>query len=95
MSSGGVFEPLGLESVVYALYCIPVTPKQSMRLTITNAVELIRGKVVPRQVFTPYDFSSVCCSLLRWLSRGNRCVLQVLQHFRAGPRSAISRAPDL
>ena len=35
-------------------------------------------QVVPRQVFTAYDcfninFSSVCCSLLCWLSLGYQC----------------------
>ena len=39
-------------------------------------------QVVPRQVFTLNDFSSVCCSLSRWLSLGSglcQSILNILE----------------
>ena len=32
-------------------------------------------RVIPRKVFS-IDFSSVCCPMFRWLSRGNRCEIE-------------------
>ena len=32
-------------------------------------------QVIPRKVFS-FDFSSVCCPMSRWLSRGNLCEIE-------------------